>query len=80
MNSPNENSTQLYTIRQFASKHPAFTESSLRWLIFQSKSRESSRGSISGNGLGAALVRIGRKVLIDELRFFEWVELYRERQ
>jgi hypothetical protein len=73
MNSQTESRTPLLTVRQFAARHPAFTESSLRWLIFQSHSRASSKGVIPGNGLHAALLRIGRRVLIDETRFFEWV-------
>ena len=74
MNSPTESGSPLLTVRQFATRHPAFTESSLRWLIFQSQSRDSSKGVIPSNGLHVALVRIGRRVLIDEARFFQWVE------
>ena len=66
-------SPRLYTVRQFASRHPAFTESSLRWLIFNAKERPSSKGVVLGNGLETALVRIGRRVLLDEQRFFVWV-------
>ncbi len=52
----------LHTVPQFAKKNPAFTEASIRWLIF-------NEGS---NGLkdAAAIVRIGRRVLIDEDRWF----------
>ncbi len=63
----------LLTVGQFSAKHPAFTEQSLRWLIFQAKPRQSSRGLIEPNGLEEAILRIGRKVLIDEARFFDWV-------
>jgi hypothetical protein len=35
----------------------------LRWLIFNEKT----------NGLSSALKRVGRRVLIDEKKFFEWV-------
>lgn len=54
------------TVNQFSEKHKAFTRGGLRALIFNEKS----------NGLAAsgAVVRIGRKVLIDEVRFFEWVQ------
>ena len=62
------------TVRQFAEKHPAFPQGSLRSLIFHASPRHSSQGRIDGNGLDAALIRIGRKVLINEARFFEWVE------
>jgi hypothetical protein len=54
------------TVNQFIAKHPAFTEGGLRSLIFNEDS----------NGLAesGAIVRIGRKVLIVEAKFFGWVE------
>ena len=57
---------QLCTIDQFAQKHQAFKPGGLRWLIFNERH----------NGLAesGAIVRIGRRVLIDEARFFAWVE------
>ena len=64
----------LLTVRQFAKKHPAFQQGSLRNLIFLAESRNTSKGKIAGNGLDVALVRIGRKLLIDEARFFSWVD------
>lgn len=56
----------LSTVKQFTEKHPAFTHGSLRQLIFNEHS----------NGLtkSGAIIRIGRKVLIDEAKFFAWVE------
>ena len=63
----------LLTVAKFAERHPSFTEPSLRHLIFESKPRQSSKGEIKGNGLDKALVRVGRKILIDEARFFEWL-------
>ncbi len=67
-------SAQLYTVAQFAERQPAFTEAALRALIFNAEPRHSTRGEISGNGLieCGALIRIGRKVLIDETQFLEW--------
>jgi len=62
------------TVRQFSEKHPAFPQGCLRSLIFHASPRHSSQGQIDGNGLSVALTRIGRKVLINEARFFEWVE------
>lgn len=64
----------LLTVRQFADKHPAFPQGSLRNLIFLAESRNTSKGKIAGNGLDVALVRVGRKVLIDEAKFFNWVD------
>ena len=55
---------RLRTVRQVAEECPAFTEGGLRWAIF--KRRE--------NGLDAALVRRGRRVLIDMDKFSAWLE------
>jgi len=54
----------LSTVRQFSEHHPAFTQGALRNLIFNART----------NGLGVALVRIGRRVLIDEAAFFTWID------
>lgn len=64
------------SVRQFSERNPAFSEPSVRNLIFKADPRESSLGTIPGNGLveAGAIVRIGRKVLISEQRFFAWVE------
>ncbi len=62
------------SVRQFSERHPCFSQGSLRALIFAARSRQSSQGEIPGNGLESALVRINTKVLINEARFFEWLE------
>lgn len=56
----------LRTVRQFSAANPAFTEASLRWTIFNENT----------NGLAAsgAILRHGRRVLIDEQRFFAWID------
>ena len=64
----------LSTVRQFSEKYPAFPQGSLRNLIFLAESRKTSKGEIAGNGLDVALMRIGRKVLIDDAKFFEWID------
>ncbi len=69
----------LSTVRQFSEKYPAFSQGSLRNLIYLSTERYSSKGKISGNGLDIALVRIGRKLLIDESKFFKWIELQNQK-
>ncbi len=53
------------TVKQLPQKHPAFTEGAVRMYIFNENQ----------NGLAAAgaIVRIGRKVLIDEEKFFNWI-------
>ena len=53
-----------FGFRAFSNKHPdAFSVSSLRWLRFN---RET-------NGFAPAFVNVGRRVLIDEDRFFECI-------
>ena len=56
----------LSTVKQFSNKHPAFPEGGLRHRIFYADS----------NGLNesGAIVRNGRRVLIDEEKFFAWLE------
>jgi len=63
----------LTPVRDFATKHPAFTEAALRAIIFDADDRPSTAGTIPGNGFAPAIIRIGRRVLIDEHRFFDIV-------
>ena len=56
----------LSTVNQFTEKHQAFTKGGIRALIFNENS--------NGLAKAGAVVRIGRKVLIDESKFFAWVE------
>ena len=56
----------LLTVNQFTEQHPAFTTGGLRALIFNEHT--------NGLAKSGAIVRIGRKVLIDEVKFFRWVE------
>ena len=69
-------SRTLYTVRQFSEKHPAFPPAGLRHLIFLAEERECSKGKLPGNGLkeSGAILRAGRKLLIDEDRFFNWLD------
>jgi hypothetical protein len=60
--------THFFTVKQLAKRHPAFSEGSLRWAIFNRRL----------NGFDSCLVRIGRRLLIDEQRFLEWVAQHRE--
>jgi len=63
------------TVEQFSKRNPAFTAHALRNLIFKAGSRQSSHGEIPGNGLAeaGAIIRLGRRVLIDEAKFLGWV-------
>lgn len=62
------NDYQFPTVIELAHKYPAFTEPSLRWLLFN---REH-------NGFNSCVVRIGRRVLIDEAEFVAWLKSQRE--
>ncbi len=54
----------LLTVQQFAEKHKGFTLGGLRWLLFHRDT----------NGLSRAVVRVGRKILLDEEEFFAWLD------
>lgn len=69
-----EDSRSLLTVPQFAEKHPAWSQAALRALILNADDRLNTRGDrIAGNGLAQAILRVGRKVLIDERAFFGWI-------
>jgi hypothetical protein len=66
----------LSTVEQFSKIYPAWSQPSLRNLILNSSDRLNSRGErIPGNGLAesVAIIRVGRRVLIDEQAFFKWI-------
>jgi len=52
------------TVKEFSYKYSAFTENSLRWLIFNRVS----------NGFDSCFRKVGKRVLIDEAAFFLKVE------
>ena len=54
------------TVKQFVAHHAAFTTGGIRSLIFNEDK----------NGLSAAgaILRVGRKVLIHQERFFTWID------
>ena len=62
----NQTAWAFLTVQQFTTKHTAFNTGGLRSLIFNEHQ----------NGLAdsGAIVRIGRKVLVDENKFFVWVQ------
>lgn len=56
------------TVKQASEKYPAFTEASIRWIVFNSKT----------NGATSFIRKVGRKVLIEESGFLNWVDNQRE--
>jgi len=68
---------RVATVAQTAAAYPAFTQAALRDLIFKASDRHNSRGDrIPGNGLSeaGAIIRLGRKVLIDLDAFESWLD------
>jgi len=61
-----------FTVKQFSERHPAFTVGSLRALIFD--------GNTNGLNESCAVVRINRRVLINESKFFSWLEMGNKRK
>ena len=61
---PVVNVDDYITIRQLATRYPAFTEGGIRALIFRAKS----------NGFDSCIRRIGRKILISKSAFSQWIE------
>lgn len=55
---------RLETVKSFSKKYPSFSPSSLRWLIFNQKS----------NGFSSVIRKVGKRVLIDEKLFFNWID------
>jgi len=55
----------LLTVKQFSRKHSAFPIGGLRHHIFHERQNGMSEAGV--------IVRNGRKVLIDEERFFDWL-------
>lgn len=67
---------ELLSVPQFSAAYKAWTQPAVRNLILHADERVNSRGEvIAGNGLGeaGAIVRVGRRVLIDPQSFFRWI-------
>ncbi len=58
------------TVKQFIQKYPVFTMGGLRSWIFNEHS--------NGLAKSGAIVRIGRKIIINNPKFFKWVRSPRE--
>lgn len=52
------------TVKQVPERYPAFTEASIRWLIFHQ----------AQNGFDTVIRKVGKRILIDEEAFIEWIE------
>ncbi len=68
---------RLFTLKAFSERHSSFlTLPALTNQVFRAKERYGSRAMIPGNGLAeaGAIVRINGRVLIDEDRYFAWID------
>jgi hypothetical protein len=59
---------RLLTVNQFVKEHPWPPIGGLRFLIFHEKT----------NGFDQVVVRVGRRVLLDEEKFFIWARSGRQ--
>lgn len=68
---------RLFSVRQFCERNPAFPQPTIRQRIFEASPRFNAKGqTLPGNGLleCGAVLRCGRKVLIDEAKFYQWLD------
>ena len=59
----------LMTIAQFCDKHPCFRQGTLRFMIHQDK---------NGTGISSTIIRVGRRILIDEEKFFKMIRAIKD--
>jgi hypothetical protein len=67
---------KFVSVRQLveSGQYPWLTISALRHLIFRADPYYNSAGEkFGGNGLAPAIIRVGRRVLIDVERFDAWI-------
>ena len=60
---------KLMTINQTLEKFPAFTQGGLRHLIFYK----------NVNGIGTAIIRVGRRIYFEEEALEKWLEAQRDK-
>lgn len=68
---------RIFTLKKFAQRHNSFlTLPALTNQVFKANERHSTRGMIPGNGMNeaGAIVRVNGRVLIDEDRYFAWLD------
>ena len=67
----------IATVKQFCEKWPAWSPAAVRSLILHAYGHKARNGKLyPPNGLGdsGALIRLGRRVLIDEEKWFAWID------
>lgn len=68
--SPGVNGRRFIPATQWSKFHSWPSLGGLRNLIFKGKE----------NGFDSCIVRVGRRVLIDEARFFQWMDLQKQNE
>lgn len=63
----------LLSVAQLVEAHPYLTPGGVRADIFGAEIRHTTKGIVPGNGLAPAIIRKGRRVLIDEIGYLTWV-------
>lgn len=66
----NNTMPNFLSVKKFCQKHTSFSEGGLRNLIFHKEK--------NGLMLEKAIVKVGKRVLIDEERFFLWIKSLNE--
>jgi hypothetical protein len=59
------------TFKQFEQTYKTFSEPALRHKYFESKSRQSSRGAIDGNGFADAFLKVDGRVYVKPRTLFD---------
>ena len=60
-----ENQTELYSVKSYTERRPAFTQGGLRHLFFHQGEELEKAG---------AIVRFGARILIDDSAFLAWLK------
>jgi hypothetical protein len=67
-----------YTLRQIAIRHPAFSVRTLRHWIANAHDRPAwknrKRVAIPGNGFARVMLKVGKRIYIDEVALLDWLE------
>jgi hypothetical protein len=62
----NQLKTRLLTVNQFVAEHSFASNGGIRFLLFNSKNNGMEKAGV--------IKRLGRRIIIDENKFFAWVE------
>lgn len=70
----------LYSVAETVRRNSSIlTEGRLRSYIHAAEDRQGANGIIRANGFARAIIRIGRRIFIDEDALFDWIEASQSR-